>query len=198
MARAEKVPRAVSRRARSLERDVPRSSALRGHVRGPSSRPSNRPMSRRAGPRPSRVFPGSDRASPSRTLPRLRPTHEIYAHLPLSETPLLDLIAEEFGGERLAVELFGGFLIRGGYDREFAGRLVEVAGARECAPSSGAAAGRGPDARVAGAGAAGRGARRAGRDPECDRGRSRQRPPGADRARPSSPRGTARPIGSNT
>jgi hypothetical protein len=51
------------------------------------------------------------------------------------ESPLSNLIAEEFGSERLAAELVGEFLDRGSYDRGFAVRLVEVAGARGCAPS---------------------------------------------------------------
>ena len=40
------------------------------------------------------------------------------------------VVDEEFGGDRVAAELFGEFLRRVGYDRGFALRLVEIAGGR--------------------------------------------------------------------
>jgi hypothetical protein len=52
-----------------------------------------------------------------------------------SPSPLSHEIDEELRGDRLAAELFGEFLGRVGYDRGFAVRLVDVAGARGCSAS---------------------------------------------------------------
>jgi hypothetical protein len=54
-----------------------------------------------------------------------------------SRTPpwLSAVLAGPFVGDRLAEELLREFLDRPSYDRDFAGRLVGVAGARGCAPS---------------------------------------------------------------
>jgi hypothetical protein len=52
-----------------------------------------------------------------------------------TEPWLSAVLAGPFVGERLAEELVREFLDRPSYDRDFAGRLVAVAGARGCAPS---------------------------------------------------------------
>ncbi len=52
-----------------------------------------------------------------------------------TEPWLSAMLADPFGGERLAEDLLREFLERPSYNRVFAGRLVGVAGARGCAPS---------------------------------------------------------------